>query len=326
MFNYNIVRGLLISALILPCGAALADDAPKAAKPMDPSAGKFIRVLRDDDKKPVALQTATTRYAVMRGDGELVVDLIGVVHVGDKKYYRQLNKQFEQYDVLLYELVASPEDRVPMKNRRNDNPLAMLHQLMNVALDLDSQMAHIDYTKKNFVHADMSPEEMAKAMRERGDDRMTLMLSIAADFLRQQNLQRLKEEKQQEDPDTEPPKEFDFTEMLELLTDPSGPVKLKQMMAEQFAQGDPAGGLGKTVGQILITDRNKAAMKVFQKELAKGKKRIGIFYGAAHMPDFEKRLKEDFGLRRKGVTWQTAWDMKAKPTSTFERLFKLLDE
>ena len=26
-------------------------------------------------------------------------------------------------------------------------------------------------------------------------------------------------------------------------------------------------------------------------------KLIGIFYGAGHMPDFEKRLREEFGLR-----------------------------
>jgi hypothetical protein len=51
-------------------------------------------------------------------------------------------------------------------------------------------------------------------------------------------------------------------------------------------------------------------MKVFQKELAKGKKKIAIFYGAGHMPDFEKRLRLDFGMEKKSVQWLEAWDLE----------------
>ena len=38
----------------------------------------------------------------------MTVDLIGAVHIGDIAYYDELNKQFTQYDALLYELVAPP--------------------------------------------------------------------------------------------------------------------------------------------------------------------------------------------------------------------------
>ena len=61
-------------------------------------------------------------------------------------------------------------------------------QVMTIVLDLDSQIEHIDYSKKNFVHADLSPAEMMEAIKKRGDDGLTLALSIAADVLRQQNL------------------------------------------------------------------------------------------------------------------------------------------
>ena len=40
-----------------------------------------------------------------------------------------------------------------------------------------------------------------------------------------------------------------------------------------------------------------------------GKKIIAIFYGAAHMPDFDKRLKEDFGMKRTESEWITAWNL-----------------
>jgi hypothetical protein len=60
----------------------------------------------------------------------------------------------------------------------------------------------------------------------------------------------------------------------------------------------------------LIKDRNAAALKVFNQEVVKGRKRIAIFYGAAHMPDMEERLEKEYGLKRQGSHWLTAWDMK----------------
>jgi hypothetical protein len=75
---------------------------------------------------------------------------------------------------------------------------------------------------------------------------------------------------------------------------------------------EDAGGdvvLGRTVNQLLVEDRNKACMKVLQQQLAAGKKKIAIFYGAAHMPDFDKRLKEDFGMKRTTSEWVDAWSL-----------------
>jgi hypothetical protein len=281
----------------------LTADAP-ALKKVEPT--KFIRVTRDDKDQPLALETSITRYVPANGAG-VTVDLVGVVHVGDRAYYDKLNKHMEQYDVLLYELVAPQGTRIPKGGRREtDNPLALLQQVMKTVLALESQTDRIDYTAKNFVHADLSPEEMAEAVRNRGDDGFTLALSIAADFMRMSNLQQQKQAKHP--PRAEP--EFD---PLELLLDPSGPVKLKRMMAQQMEDmGSADAGLGQTLNTILIADRNKAAMQVFQKELAKGKKKIGIFYGAAHMPDFEKRLREDFGLKKDSEQWLPAWDLRLR--------------
>jgi hypothetical protein len=87
-------------------------------------------------------------------------------------------------------------------------------------------------------------------------------------------------------------------------------------MAAQFetvfsgGEGDgPAIG-GETMHNLLIVDRNAAALKVFGRELAKGRKRIAIFYGAGHLPDFEKRLKEDFDLVRESEDWLPAWNLR----------------
>jgi hypothetical protein len=283
------------------------------------TASKFIRLQRNADKQPIALETATVRFVPGSGEGSLVVDLIGVVHIGDRAYYQKLNKQMEQYDVLLYELVAPQGTRIPKGGKRNlDNPLALIQQMMKLALSLDLQTEQIDYTKKNFVHADLSPEQMAEAIKNRGDDALTLTLSLTADLLRQQNLQQRKQEKN-------PHAEQLDVDPLALFTDPEAAMKLKRTMALQMEDLESGtGALGQTLNTILITDRNQAAMKVFQTELAKGKKKIGIFYGAAHMPDFEKRLRSDFGLKRDSDQWLKAWDLEKPQKTGIEDLLKLL--
>jgi hypothetical protein len=37
-----------------------------------------------------------------------------------------------------------------------------------------------------------------------------------------------------------------------------------------------------------------------------------VFYGAGHLPDMEKRLGADFGLKREGEKWLTAWSLEKK--------------
>ena len=149
-------------------------------------------------------------------------------------------------------------------------------------------------TERNFIHADLSPEGMRRAMKERGDNEMTVFLGVVADFLRKKNLGA----------DKPAPQTPDIS-----LNDLLNPTKFKRMMAQQF---EDAGGdvvLGRTVNQLLVEDRNKACMKVLQQQLAAGKKKIAIFYGAAHMPDFDKRLKEDFDMKRTTSEWIDAWSL-----------------
>jgi hypothetical protein len=303
-------RVWLATALLLALSFAptLLAEPPPARKPEAKTApSKFIRIKRDARDQPVALETAIARYVSANGEGGLVVDLIGAVHVADRSYYEALNNQFEQYDVLLYELVAPQGTRIPKGGKRDqDNPIAMLQKVMTQVLALDAQVEHVDYTKKNFVHADLSPAEMAEAIRKRGDTGFTLFLSIMADLLRQQNLQELNRKKS-------PSRNEPEMDLFALLLDPNSAVKLKRLMAEQFeALSSPGTALGNTLTTILISDRNQAAMKVFQKELARGKKKVGIFYGAAHLPDFEKRLREDFGLKKESERWLSAWDLREK--------------
>jgi hypothetical protein len=313
----KIALGLVAPLFVLACGTVLAAEAPSAdvgadareagaesgKQPQEAAAGGFLRIERNGFSRPVALQTAIVRYVPASGEGDLVVDLVACVHMAEASYYEELNRRLEQYDVVLYELVAPRGARVPKGGARDGcNPLVMLQQMTESMLELEPQVEHLDYTKANFVHADMSPADIAEKMRERGDDGLSLVLSVSADLIRQHNLREREREK---NPHRLPPDPFD---PLLLLFDPDPAATMKQKLAAQFTEPG-AIDLGGTLNTMLIKDRNEVAMRVFQTELAKGKKRIAILYGAGHMADFEKRLTGDFGLRRDRVEWLTAWNL-----------------
>src|SRR5262249_1097237 len=194
----NICILFLASLLLLFVPALQAQSPQPAKKPTIQKAAptQFIRIQRDDKKQPLALETAIVRYVPADGTGDLEVDVVGAVHIGDKDYYKKLNKQFQQYDVVLYELVAQPGTVIPKGGRKTDNPLSLIMQVVKMVLDLELQTERIDYTKKNFVHADLSPEQMAEAIQKRGDDPVTLMLGFAADMLRQMNAREQAEKNQ----------------------------------------------------------------------------------------------------------------------------------
>jgi hypothetical protein len=66
-------------------------------------------------------------------------------------------------------------------------------------------------------------------------------------------------------------------------------------------------------GSVIISERNKMALKVLREQINAGKRKLGIFYGAGHLNDMDERLRKDFGLEPVSATWLTAWNLAAKP-------------
>jgi hypothetical protein len=262
----------------------------------------FLRVVRDDQKVPQALETSVVRYVGKSGKyAGATVDLIGAVHVGEKSYYEALNKRFETYEVLLYELVADKGTKIPKGGGkgRSSHPLGMMQEGMTDVLGLVHQLRHVDYTKKNFVHADMSPDEFSKKMDERGESWMSMMFRMMGQGMAMQ---------------ASKPNERPELEMLMAFFDSNKELKLKRALAKQFEDMDVMmAAFEGEEGSTIITERNKAALKVLEDQLKAGKKNIGIFYGAGHLPDMDERLRDEFGLERQPPEWLTAWDMRDAP-------------
>lgn len=297
------------------------DDSAKKKEPMQ----SYLRIVQEPGKKnsPKSLETSVRTFQSTDPNG-VTVDLIGAVHIGEESYYQQLNDVFDSYDVLLYELVAPEGTVVPKGGKReSSNPISFLQDSMKTFLGLESQLEKIDYTKKHFVRADMSPEQIGNKMKERGDTPFTVALGAFTDVLREQNLAALKIKEESENPY----EDVGFFDVVD------NPLLAKRMMAWQFSEsGSLDQSLGKTLNQMLIVDRNAEALRFLQKEIAAGKKKIGIFYGAAHLPDFENHLVKDFGLVAQEPRWIVAWDLtksgkkpEASPFSKFRQLLNWLE-
>jgi len=255
-------------------------------------AGDFIRV--QEDASHARLQTAITRYE----RNGTIVDLIGAIHIADKDYYDALNLRFTGYNVLLYEMIGgeniaarltTPAKAAPPANEKA-RKLDGLKQLYDGAcemLQLSSQSAVIDYTAKNFLHADLTLEEFEALQAQRKESILSffLLASLKHQETRQPNSLRL---------------------LRAMLTKNPELMKQELLITMDSSEDQIAAFAGENV---IIGDRNARCMEVLAGQIAANQRKIGIFYGAAHFPDMEKRLLA-LGFHRVAQEWLTAWDVR----------------
>lgn len=278
-----------------PAKAKAKTPAPAPAAP----APSFVRYVAGEDSDK--LQTAIVSFQSPKGAR---VDLVGAIHIGDKAYFDALNQRFKRYDAVLYELVGPPihgADKEAEARRLKDRErLAWVGQLqakIKDTLQLQGQLECINYKAKNFVHADMDTTQFTETQEEKQESFLSLYFRAAM---------AQKEVNAKTGTDSEL---AGMVMLLKLLTAKDGSVGLKRMLAQQFETvGDIMAGVESGNGTVIVGERNRVALEVMDQEIATGKKRLAIFYGAAHLGDMEKRM-EAKGWKRVKTEWVTAWDM-----------------
>ena len=278
---------------------------------------EYIRIRRNERKLSVALETSVIRFADSKKYPDATVDLIGAIHLGDPEYYEQLNKLFKKYDVLLFEAVM-PEEAVrrdlrPGGGEGSRRPvleeeqewteakvglaaIGVLQLGMKDALGMEFQLTGVDYSAKNFVHADMTAEEFEASMKARGESFSGMLLKEMS-----------KSVSNQQDSN---PLAMNLDVMLSMLTS-DRLYRVRRIAAVQLVkagEGEAFAGLDGT--STIITERNKKCFQVMDRELKKGHKNVGIFYGAGHFTDMEKRLVDEYGFARKSAEWLVAWHLQ----------------
>ena len=314
MLNSRFLFGTLLLAFLLCFSSEKSVNAqsPKSdtAKPAaKKSSEHFMRIRKDSRGRDVALETSVTRYEMTDDEGNrITVDLIGAVHIGEKEYFENLNQRFEQYESLLYELVAPEGTVIPKGGGRDEgiptNPIAAMQVGMKTALGLEFQLEHIDYTKDNFIHADMSPTEFSESMASNDESVMKYGLRAIGQSMAMQSAGQGGD---------------NFGLLLAMFSN-NKELRMRRAFAKQIKDMESGMVMFQGAnGSTIIDHRNAKCMEVLKEEIAKGKRNIAIFYGAGHLPDMQQRLTSDFKMKRGGQDWYEAWSLsnrgKDKPES-----------
>ncbi len=259
-------------------------------------ATRFSRLVRDEQRRPEALQVAIVGYTGRGSRGPFRVDLIGAVHVGETHYYDALNARFRDYEIVLYELIANTDSAaVTDPGSARGGVLSGGQRALTELLDLEFQLDGIDYSAANFVHADMSPGELSAAMEARGESLGGYFWQSFQASLRQQ----------MKDP-------YGGRALMRLWSIATSDQDsfMKSMLAYELANADDLDEMLGGSDTAIIAARNVKALEVLREQLDKGARRIGIFYGVGHMADFERRLTGEWGLEKADTAWLTAWQLR----------------
>lgn len=296
----SVKLGFSLSRLFLICLLLMARSSAQTG---------YLKVVRDEFGKPVKLQAAVVEFRNPAGQS---VTLVSAIHVGEKEYYSRLNQHFKTYDSVLYEMVLDIPKHVAHQNKMRQligrdkkepridtrkagkDTVSRLQVKLAEILDLDYQLTSIDYSAPNFRHADLTTEEFEEARLQKKQG----PTEILENFL--------------QGDDAKGPPEYRALSQLPILKIlASGPTPkeraaIKIGLATYFAESRDISD--EIEGEVLIKLRDQHAIEILKSRLAKNEKKIAIFYGAAHMPDLARRLRElDFSPLSK--SWISAWKL-----------------
>jgi hypothetical protein len=222
-------------------------------------------------------------------DGAPRVDLIGAVHVADRSFYHDVQALLEREDVVLYEMVKrKADDPAAKEDEKQPNPIRDFQAKLGKFLGLTFQLDEISYDRPHFVHADITVDDLTSAMKGEPlvPPGVMFLLRIALPVL---------------------------DKALEGDAGKSEGLRnaAKRMMGRVLGnQGKNAATLlGPAFAEVVIERRNAVVIDRLR-EIPAGTGSVGVFYGAAHLPDLEKRIVAELGYRRAGARWLDAWKVE----------------
>lgn len=291
--------------------------------------------MRIDESKTnvVELQIALRKLVPGKPTNGPVIWLAAVAHIGETNYYRNLQQHLSKHDLVLFEGVL-PERKGGWSGKQFAAIRKALPEAKEEAgiqtdlahsLGLAFQLEAIDYDKPNYRNSDISIEGIQRLMMPPG-------------YRPAKPGEEVEEEEQNESFDQ-------LMQMMEGKGFLGGLVKfgvamiaanprLQAVTKLTFIEvlGGLKGDLAKTTAvppemaqllKVLIHGRNQKVADDLRKELKRPKPpaSIGVFFGAGHMDDLERRIRDQLDYRPAQNIWVPAFsvDLKQHGISEWER-------
>lgn len=260
----------------------------------EPKAGleDYVRYVVDEAPH---LDTSIVRLKSPKGH---TLDLVSAVHLGDATYYQGLNERFRGYEVVLYEMVLPDEmagQRLPSRMETGSG-LSGFQGMLAAMMGLTAQLDQIDYSPENFVHADLTVNQLSRAMAVRQENFFTYLRNamLSTDLSEEADLGISEQE-------------LADLDLMALFAGTAG-EKDRRVLRKMFAHALSTSGslMAGMNDSALISSRNVAALRALDRQLEEGRRGFALFYGAAHMPDLEGKMIRK-GWTRTHHEWVEAW-------------------
>lgn len=304
---------------------------------------KIASYLRVDESvtNVVRLQTAVRRMVPVRGDGPTIW-LGAVTHIGLTNYYRDFEELFATNDLVLFEAVL-PEKKGgwsgPEFNRMRgfaaeaEESGSNLQTDLAKALGLAFQLEAIDYGRTNYRNSDLSMEAVQGLMlkgltggKEVVEEPQVAVEEVKEDAIGEDSFSQLMAIMQGRgflgslvkfgvqiiaaNPRLQATTKLTFIEVLGRL---KGDLAKAQALPPELSE----------LLKVLIHRRNQKVTVDLRKELKRPEPpaSIAVLYGAGHLDDLERRVREDLDYRPDGDVWLTAFevDLAESGISLWER-------
>ncbi|HAM70902.1 MAG TPA: hypothetical protein DCM86_04585 [Verrucomicrobiales bacterium] len=255
-----------------------------------------------------ALRIACRRLTSPRFPGQTLW-LAGASHIGSPEYYRELQQLLDAQGVVLFEGVRATEHSNGSGGMEDKEALEnSLQGAIAGSLGLVFQLVAVDYSRAHFRNSDLSIPELQRLVQkslaspraDESDQEAGVQFSVLMQALDGQSwlngvarvllgfihaapkLQALAK-----------------MTLIEVMGRVAGDL-------DSLAGGNPA---MKKLLAILVDARNQRVVEDLRRVLEhrEGTRGVAIFYGAAHMTDFEARLERQLGFRPREERWLTAF-------------------
>ncbi|MSR17970.1 MAG: hypothetical protein EXS00_02190 [Phycisphaerales bacterium] len=171
-----------------------------------------------------------------------------------------------------------------------------IQEALATALGLTFQLSEIDYSKKSWICSDMTVDELKAAFDSRG-----LSFDEFEGTFRTSGLQG-----------GTATTILGLVRMADILT--GGRVRQIALLVMAEILGDPSlmeaglGSAGEALSSVILGDRNEVVWRDLQSHIkpSDSPPKIAVFYGAAHMADFHKRLGE-IGYQAAEPRWMSVF-------------------
>jgi hypothetical protein len=222
-----------------------------------------------------------------RADGRRVY-LVGAVHIAHAETFVAQQSVLDAMDLVLWEGVGGQEKPSVEAMERFD-VLFQTQVLLKNVLNLDFQLEQVDYERSFWRNSDMGVDQLQAELDARGLSLLPneeLFRALFGTLFRVIDPARV-------------PRNEALGRPYRALVAP--------FMADTERLFAQAGAEGLKV--VLIELRNRLVMDDLAAVLAgpDAPQRIGIYYGAGHLPDMARILLDEMGFSYLGVHWIEAW-------------------